>query len=46
MTQSMPAIVVELALLPLQSTTRTATSFAFFATPYVEPPTTPDTVEP
>lgn len=36
-TQSMPAITPAVVPEPLLSSTRTATMFAFLATPYVEP---------
>src|SRR4051812_11847756 len=45
-TQSMPAMTPDVGPLPLQSSTRTATSFTALATPYVVPPTVPDTCEP
>src|SRR5437870_4210637 len=45
-TQSMPAMTPDVVPEPEQSSTRTATSFTFFATPYVVPPTVPDTCEP
>src|SRR5438105_7873045 len=45
-TQSTPAITPEVVPLPLQLRTRTATSVTAFATPYVEPPTVPETCVP
>ena len=45
-TQSTPAITPEVEPLPLQSSTRTATRVTCLATPYVVPPTVPDTCVP
>src|SRR5919205_107767 len=41
-----PAITPEVEPLPLQPSTRTATSVTALATPYVEPPTVPETCVP
>src|SRR5687768_15608820 len=45
-TQSMPAATVDRLPEPPQSSTRTATSVTFLATPYVDPPTVPATCVP
>src|SRR5438093_7764429 len=45
-TQSTPEITPEVLPDPLQSSTRTAKSRTFLATPYVEPPTVPATCVP
>ena len=45
-TQSTPAMTPLVVPEPLQSSTRTETSDAFFATPYVLPPAVPDTCVP
>jgi hypothetical protein len=45
-TQSMPAMIPDQAPLPLQSRTRTATTFTLLATPHRVPPTVPATCVP
>src|SRR5262249_39113506 len=45
-TQSTPLITPAFVPLPLQSSTRTATSFTALASPTVEPPTVPETCVP
>ena len=45
-TQLIPAMTPDVAPLPEQSSTRTPMSDTPFATPYVEPPTVPETCVP